>query len=135
MSSKDKRDYFALQRGWMELEHLYNHAYTIEEKVRITDDYIDSLVDSGMGKMALFSTYSEWEKNEWFPLINKKFEEWKHYNFYASENTEGNEYNQIKQERNYLRYRQIRQIIQDSGIGFGDKSGVRHFTAQGYDGN
>lgn len=135
MASKDKRDYYALQQGWRELEHLYNNAHTIEEKVIITDDYIDSLVDEGTGKMALFSLYQRWEKNEWYSLVNKKFKKWQYYNFHASESTEENEYNQIKQECNHLRYRQIRQIIQDSGIGFGDKSGVKKFSAEGYNGN
>lgn len=137
MASKDKRDYYALQQGWRELEHLYNHAFSKEEQVEIIDNYIDNLVDEGTGKMALFSLYLEWEKTNFKSFLLKKFKEWKYHNTFAAgdENIADSEMMYLRRDWNFLRYRQIRQIIQDSGIGFGDKSGVKQFTARGYDGD
>lgn len=127
----DKRDYYALQDGWRICRDRYLNSIDPEERIKIINDFRDSLVDiSDTGKTALRTNYEEWEKT-WYPeceqilanTIDLEIEDI---------TTITIERQLIYQERNYLRYRKIMQIIQDSGIGLGEKKERYHGELQGF---
>ena len=121
-SAYGKKDFMALQNAWNICLSKYLTAQTHEERLTIIDDWRDSLVDVKTdGKMALRSTYEQWEEHTWLHSCKLQMVKWKQDNPFSSKDKEEcrREFNDIKKERNYLRFRRIMQVIQDSGIGLG----------------
>ena len=135
MSKYSKKDFMALQNAWNICLSKYLTANTYEERLNIIDDWRDSLVDvKPDGKLALRSTYEEWEENTWLNDCKQKTTKWKRDNPFESKDPDEviREFNDIKMEHNYLRFRKIMQVIQNSGIGLGMGKERGHYELSGY---
>ena len=135
MSKYSKKDFMALQNAWNICLSRYLTSQTLEERLTIIDDWRDSLVDvKPDGKLALRSTYENWEEHTWLKDCKQKLADWKRDNPFESKDIDElrREYEDIKKEQNYLRFREIMQTIQHSGIGLGMGKERGHYELSGY---
>ena len=133
MTTRSKKDYMALQNAWNICVIRYLTSYE-DERLRIIDDFRDSLVDikpdDTENEKNLRTTYENWEKNIWLPDCKKELDSWVKVNsFEAGDITNlHKQYEFIKRNNNYKRFRKILQVIQDSGIGLGQSGGEGHYV-------
>lgn len=135
--NKSKSDYIALQNLWYTCSDNYLKTNDKSMRVRIIDDFRDTLVDiTPDGCKSIRSLYKKWEENVWLPLCKKQLDMWAYSNPFEARVYEQRkqEENNIKEEFNHLRYRMILQIIQDSGIGLGQGKNVKMIERSGFKG-
>ena len=135
MIKKDIRDYYALQEGWQICRNQYLYSNSPQERVRIIDDWRDSLIDiEKESNKALRSSFDTWENTFFKKKIQVEFEQW--CNDHAFENADDSikeaQLQHIISMYNNLRYKKILQIIQDSGIGMGRSRNVKTIQRTGY---